>query len=344
MTRSRRVLVLMHEDLVPPPSLDGFSDREIVHFKTEFDVVTGLQELGHEVRPLGVHSDLGVIRDAILEWKPHVAFNLLEEFHGVAVYDQHVISYLELMRQPYTGCNPRGLMLAHDKGLAKQILTYHRIRVPEFSIFPRGRKVRPPKRLRFPLFVKSLTEHGSFGIAQASVVQTESELRERVEYLHDQLGTSAMVEEYVEGRELYVGILGNHRLRVLPIMELDFGSLAETGYPIATSKVKWDWEYQRKHGIDSKVVKKIQPELESRLQRLGKRVYRALSLSGYARIDIRLRADGELYVLEANPNPDLAYGEELSSAAEAAGVEYNQLLQQILRLGLSYEAEWRSGL
>jgi D-alanine-D-alanine ligase len=331
----------MHEDLVPPESLEGFSDREIVHFKTEFDVVTGLGELGHEVRPLGVHSDLGVIRDAILDWRPHVAFNLLEEFHGVAVYDQHVISYLELMRQPYTGCNPRGLLLAHDKGLAKQILAYHRIRVADFAVFPRGRKVRLPKRLRFPLFVKSLTEHGSFGIAQASVVHTEDELLERVEYLHDQLGIAAMAEEYVEGRELYVGILGNRRLRVLPVMELDFGDLAETGYPIATSKVKWDWEYQRKHGIDSKEAKGLDPDLEARLARLGKRVYRALSVSGYARIDIRLRPDGELYVLEANPNPDLAYGEELSTAAEAAGIEYNQLVQLILRLGYRYEAEWR---
>ena len=166
-----RVLVLMHEDLIPPDTIEGASDKEIARWKAEYDVVTGLWHLGHEVRPLGMLDDLGVVREAIEQWKPHVAFNLLEEFHGVAVYDQHVVSFLELMRLPYTGCNPRGLMLAHDKALSKKILTYHRISTPRFSVFPLNRRTKRPQRLAFPLLVKSAVEDASLGISQASVVQ-----------------------------------------------------------------------------------------------------------------------------------------------------------------------------
>ena len=148
--RRMRVLVLMHEDLVPPDSIKGVSEKEMTPWKTEFDVVATLRDMGHEVLPLGVASDLGVLRDAILEFKPRITFNLLEEFHGVAVYDQHVVSYLELMKRRYTGCNPRGLMLAHDKALSKKLLSFHRVRVPEFAVFPPGGRIRKPRRLEYP--------------------------------------------------------------------------------------------------------------------------------------------------------------------------------------------------
>lgn len=339
--RKRRVLVLMHEDSIPPDSLDGFPDKEIVGWKTEYDVVHTLKDLGHGVRPLGLRSDLGVLREAIVDWKPHVAFNLLEEFHDVGVYDQHVASYLELMRQPYTGCNPRGLMLTHDKALCKKILTYHRIRTPRFAVFPKGRSIQEPKRLAYPLFVKSLIEEGSVGIAQASVVHSFEKLKERVEFLHAEHLTHAIAEEYIEGRELYVAILGNRRLNALPIVELDFGDLSDGGAPIATSRVKWDWKYQEKHNIKINVVKDLSSEVERKVIRICKRIYRILSLSGYARIDLRLDAEGKIYVLEANPNADLAFGEEFAEAAKEDGISYEQLLQRVLTLGLNYQAEWR---
>ena len=142
-----RVLVLMDEELVPPESLDGFSEEEILQWKTEYDVLATLNELGHQAIPLGVSNELAVIRSAIEEQKPHVVFNLLEEFQGVAVFDQHVVSYLELLKQPYTGCNPRGLMLAHDKALSKKILTYHRILTPRFVVAERGKSLRLNRRL-----------------------------------------------------------------------------------------------------------------------------------------------------------------------------------------------------
>ena len=335
-----RVLVLMHEDLVPPESVEGLSDEEMADWKMEFDVLATLKNLGHDAKPLGLKDDLGVLRRQILDWKPHIAFNLLEEFHNVATYDQHVVSYLELMRQPYTGSNPHGLFLSHHKPLAKKILAYHRIPTPRFAVFSPGRKFKPSSRLRFPLFVKSATEDASLGISQSSIVHDVDQLRERVEFVHTQTKSTALVEEYIEGRELYIGVLGNQRLQTLPIWEMSFGNMPDDVARIATRKVKWDHRYQKKYGIDTHLAKDLSPALEARIARLAKRIYRVLQLSGYARMDVRLTPGGEIFVLEANANPNLSYGEDLAESAEKAGVEYPQLLQRIMNLGLSYKAGW----
>jgi D-alanine-D-alanine ligase len=338
---NKRIVVLMHEGLIPPDTLESAEQRETAEWITEYDVVSTLRKLGHEARPIGVSCDLGPIRDAIVDWKPHVAFNLLEEFHGVAVYDQHMAAYLELMRQPYTGCNPRGLMLSHDKGLTKKILSYHRINAPDFVVWPRGRRFRRPKHLEFPLLVKSATEDASLGIAQASVVSNDAKLADRVAYLHEQLSTDALVEEYVAGRELYVGVLGNGRLRTLPAWEMTFDGMPEGAARIATAKVKWDRKYQAKYGIATGAARDLPGGAAEELERLSKRIYKALDLSGYARMDFRLTPEGKLSVLEANPNPNLARGEDFADSAEHAGIEYGELLEQILHLGLQYRAEWK---
>jgi D-alanine-D-alanine ligase len=334
-----RILVLMHEDLVPPESMTGYSDKEIVEWKTEFDVVTTLKEMGHNVIPVGVFDDLGVIRRAITEIKPDIAFNILEEFHGNSLYDYHVASYLELMKLPYTGCNPRGLMIAHDKALSKKLLTYHRINTPRFAVFPVDIKVKVPKTLRFPLIVKSLVEEGSYGLSQASVVYNMEKLIERVDYLHEKLHTHALAEEYIDGRELYISILGNIRLQTLPLLELDFGKMPDDSHKIATSKVKWDWRYQKENKIDIVQAKNLDPRLMNKLRNVGKRIYKILGVSGYARIDLRLTKDNNIYVLEANANPDIAYGEEICTAAELVSISYEQLLQKLINLGLKYRPE-----
>lgn len=337
----KRVLVLMHEDLVPPDALEGPEQRTSAPWKTEYDVVSELRKLGHDVRPLGVRCDLGPIRDAIVDWKPHIAFNLLEEFHGVAVYDQHMAAYLELMRQPYTGCNPRGLLLAHDKALSKKILSYHRIAVPAFLAVPRGAKFRRPKELQFPLLVKSATEDASLGISQASVVGNDAKLTDRVAFVREQLGTDALVEEYIEGRELYVAVLGNRRLRTFPVWEMIFSGMPEGAVHIATAKAKWDRQYQAKYGIALDAAKHLPSGAAEQLDRLAKRIYKTLDLSGYARMDFRLTPEGKIYVLEANPNPNLANGEEYAESAARTGMNYGDLLEQILHLGFQYRAEWK---
>jgi len=333
--RRLRVLVLMHEDLVPPEPLNGH-DPSQAEWKTEYDVVTTLRKMGHEVRPLGVKSDLGVIRTAVTEWRPHIAFNLLEEFDGLAVYDQNVVSYLELLRVPYTGCNPRGLMLARDKVLAKKLFSFHRIPFPEFVVAPQGRMVRRPTRLSFPLIVKSVSEEASLGISQASIVEDDGKLKERVAFIHESVGTGALIERYIEGRELYVGVIGNGQLQALPVWELKMDKLPGDARRIATERVKWSRKYQDKYGIISEKAKNLPAGKPEEIQHLAKRVYRALGLSGYARIDLRMDEQGGLYVLEANPNPQIARDEDFADSAESADYRYEDLLKELLNAGLRW--------
>jgi D-alanine-D-alanine ligase len=331
-----RVLVLMRPDLVPPESTDGYTERQINEWKTEYDVVTTLRASGHDVRPLGVQEELRPIRDAIDEFKPHVVFTLLEQFHYEPSYDQHVASYLELSKIPYTGCGPRGLILARGKDLSKTLVRHHRVAVPAFAVFPMRRKIKRPPRLSLPLIVKSLNEDGSVGISQASVVDTDEKFEERVAFIHDRVGTAAIAEQFIDGRELYVSVLGNDRLRVLPVWELGFGGMVEQGARlIATEKVKHDTDYQERLKIVHGPAKDLGPELSARIQRTAKRIYRALGLDGYARIDFRLAADGTPYFIEANPNPEIAAGQEFAHAAKHVGLEYPDLLNRILALGIA---------
>jgi D-alanine-D-alanine ligase len=336
--RKLRVLALMHEYLVPPADVAGI-DLKSAKWKMEFDVTHTLEHMGHEVRSLGLGGDLTPIKQAVTDWKPHIVFNLMESFEGISMFDQNVVSYLELLRVPYTGCNPRGLMLARDKALSKTLMAYHRLPVPEFAVFRVGRAVQRPKRLKFPLFVKSLIQESSIGISQASVVENEAHLRERVRFIHHKIGTDAIVERYIDGRELYVSVLGNLKLQVFPVWELHFEKMAEDNWRIATERVKWSDTYQKKHGITSGPANGLPESLGEAIQRISKRVYRTLDMSGYARIDLRLDADGKVYVLEANPNPQLAYGEDFAESAESSGVSYEALLQRIITTGLSWRPE-----
>ena len=328
------VLVLMHPDHVPPDSIDGLSAQEVLALKAEYDIVQCLRKLGHEPRALGVQDEFLPIRDAVEEFKPDVVFNLLEEFHSNMLFDQNVVSLLELLRVPYTGCNPRGLVLARSKSLGKKLLAYHRIPVPDFLVIPRGHRTRRPKKLEFPLIVKSLLEHSSFGIAQASLVKDDEELAERVAFVHDSIGTDAIAEQFIEGREIYVGVLGNDRLVALPPIELVFEKMPANAPLIATAKAKHDVAYQQKRGIALKAAEGIEPEVMERIARLAKRIYKTLELEGYARIDFRLSASNIPYFLDANPNPDISDGEELASAAALIGMNYGDLISRILSLAM----------
>ena len=331
-----RVLALVHDHLVPPEDTAGIDVLE-ADWKMEYDVIETLKERGHELRVLGINDDLAGIRPIAGFFRPHIVFNLMEAFAGVTTFDQNVVSYLELLRLPYTGCNPRGLILARDKGLSKQLLAYHRIPVPNFAVFRPGRKVVRPKRLEFPLIVKSLFFEASAGISQASVVENDEQLARRVQFIHDSLGP-AIVEQFIDGRELYVGVVGNERLEVLPVWEMSFASMPDNRWRIATERVKWSTQYQKKHGIMTDRAA-IEPQLLERIQRIAKRAYQALDLSGYARIDLRMDADNRVYVIEANPNPNLAYGEDFAESAEVAGISYERLLEKIATLGIRWRPE-----
>jgi len=327
----------VHDHLVPPADTTGIDVRE-AEWKMEYDVTETLKEMGHEVRVLGLHDDLRAIRPIVGAFKPHIVFNLMEAFAGVPTFDQNVVSFLELLRLAYTGCNPRGLMLARDKALSKKLLAYHRIAVPEFLVVRRGARPRLPRRLHFPLIVKSLFFEASTGISQASVVEHAEQLTRRVQFIHDSVGTAAIVEQFIDGREMYVGVLGNQRLDVFPVWEMSFAGMPDNRWRIATERVKWSAAYQKRHGIMTDAAP-LDQATARRIQHLARRAYRTLDLSGYARIDFRMDADGRTYVLEANPNPNLAYGEDFAESAEVSGVSYERLLTRILTLGLRWDPE-----
>lgn len=334
----RRVLVLTHQNFHMPEEGAQLDPKEMADWKTEYHVMVALNQLGHQTRALGAVNDLPTLREALSSWQPHIVFNLLEEFRGENLYVPYLLGFFELIHQPFTGCNPSSLLLVDNKPLVKKILHYHRIPVPHFRVFPRGRSIKRPPRLDFPLIVKSASEHGSMGIAQASIVTNDDKLKERVEFIHYSVQTDAMVEEYIEGRELYVGVMGNQRLETFPVWEIQFENLPENAEPIATARVKWDLQYQKKVGIKTGRAQDLPAGVEDRMRKLCKRVYHILGLNGYARMDFRLTPEGKLYLLEPNPNPDLANDEDFAESAEVAGVKYGPLIQRIVNLGLRYQA------
>jgi len=334
--RRLRVLVLTHQPYTVAANTETLSEAEFAPLKTEHHVIAALESLGHEVRVLAGVMQLTQVRDVVTKWKPHVAFNLLEEFEGEGMYVPYVLGYLELMRVPFTGCNPAGLLVADSKQLMKKVLRYHRVPAPDFALFPLGHSVRRPRRLNFPLIVKSATAHGSAGISQASLVTSDEKLNERVAFVHERVQTDALAEQYIEGRELYAGVLGNIRLDTFPVWEMVWKNPAEGAPRIATEKVKWDTSYQQKRGIDTGAAQNLDEAIGRHIARLCKKIYRILGLSGYARMDFRLAGDGRLFLLEPNPNPDLARDEDFATSAASVGIAYEQLVQRIVNLGVRY--------
>lgn len=335
--KNLRILVVTNQDYQHSDDESNFEDKPIVEWKSEFDVVTALKDLGHQTRVLAGVTELADIRMVLRAYEPHLVFNLLEEFRGEGIYVPYVLGYLELMRQSFTGCNPYGLVVCDNKALLKKILRHHRIPIPEFVLFPRGRKARRlPRRLDFPVIVKSVSMHGSVGIAQASVVTNDEKLKERVEFIHHHTHTDAIAEAYIEGRELYAGVVGNLKLQVFPVWEMRFGDLPNGTRAIATDKVKWDENYQKKLGVKTGAAKNLPNGIENRIQRYCKKAYKELGMSGYARMDFRLTDDGRLYLLEPNPNPDLNADEDFAQSAAARGTNYHELIQKIINLGLRF--------
>ncbi|MEL6795333.1 MAG: ATP-grasp domain-containing protein [Planctomycetota bacterium] len=328
-----RVLMLTQADLVPPEEAENEEQINRAPWRTDYDVRNALRELGHEVIVSGADASLDQLRAELDDAKPDIVFNLLEMFAQRSEFLSHVLSYLELRGQPYTGCNPVGMSFSVRKPLQRKILRHHRIATPEFAVARMGKPFRRPTRLQFPLIVKSISEHGSIGISQASVVTTDERLADRIAFVHEHVGTDALVEEFIEGRELYVGVLGNTRLTALPIWELGFDNLRDGAPNIATSRLKWDVDEQERVGLTTGPAADLDDATRQRIARLCKRAFRALEQNGYARFDIRLRPTGQPVIIESNPNPELAWNSEFPAAAKAGGLDYPKLLTRILSLG-----------
>ena len=316
---------------------------------TEADVLACLRKLQHDVETLAVYDDAKVVFDRVAAFKPDVVFNLCETFFSDRAHEPNIPALLELMKVPYTGAGPDALMLCKDKALAKQLLSFHRIRVARFVVSRRERPLRRLKRFTYPAFVKPIGEESSDGIALASLAKTEDEVLERARFLHDRFETDALIEEYVDGRELYLGVLGNKRLTVLPPREIFFGEAAplEAGQPpdealamakdgprFATAKAKWDDAYRKKWGIRNGPAGPLPEGLEKKLAELARRVCRILHVRGLGRIDARLTPRGDVVVIEANPNPSLAKEDDFAQAALQVGIGYEALIQKVLENAL----------
>jgi len=335
MKKTLKVLALFDTAGTPPADQDFSQELKTEDWKAEANVLNALKRLGHEVRSLGVFDEPGLILEEVKTHPPDVVFNLTEHFNNRSAYDQNVASLLEMLGVRYTGSGPTGLTLCKNKGMTKEILAYHRIRFPAYAIFPPGATIRRPKRLAFPLFIKPLQEEASYGISQDSFVENDEAFEERVRFIHERMNQEALAEEYIEGRELYVSILGNQRLQVFPIREVIFSEVPEGRPRFSTFKAKWDEAYRQRWGIQNIFAQPLPEGVAERIAKICKKVYRVLRIRGYGRIDLRVAPDGDIVILEANPNPNLAADDEFAQSALKAGLTYEGLIQRILGLALS---------
>jgi D-alanine-D-alanine ligase len=318
-------------DLVPPARTGRRTARgRAPPWATEREVVRALERRGHEVRVVGLDDELLPLDAALDAFTPDAVVNLLEEFDGSTRRVANVVGYLEALGWPVTGCSSQGLALAGDKELAKTLLRAHDVPVAPGFVVPRGRVAEGDRGLGFPLVVKSSTEHGSAGLTDASVVRTGSALRDRVRALQRSLDGDALVERYVEGREIYVPVLGGRPPRALPPWELR-RSAGARGPWLATERVKWDRGHQRRRGLVYARASGLTPATARAVARLACRAYAALRLTGPACVDTRIAPDGLVTVLEVNPNPELSAASEVAEAALAVGLSYPVFLERLVR-------------
>lgn len=317
----------------PHPEWDDAAFKRELETKAEeaeYDVARALLANGHDVHMIGIGDEMDPLLAKLKAFEPKLVFNGCESFRGHARHEYAVAAVLDMYGYRYTGSSPTGLLVARNKSLTKKVLAYHDIRVPAFAEFHEDDELVRPSELRFPLIVKPLLEDASIGISQASVVEDDDSLTQRVEFIHTKHHQAAIVEELVEGREVYVGLLGNDNLEVLPLTELKFGEPETSEHRIATYKAKWDEEYRKRKKIKNVFAKGISEPLAFRIAEICTTAFHALWLQDYGRVDVRLTHDDEVYVLEVNPNPFLAVENEMADAAEKAGMKYNAFIQRIV--------------
>jgi D-alanine-D-alanine ligase len=332
--KKARILVLFDTDGEPPAQQDYKKQLESAD-EAEYDVARALIGLGHDVRLLGFKSDLNQLVAGLRAEPVDLVFNLTERFRNLSALDYSIVGILEMLNMPYTGAAAEGLILARDKALTKMVMAYHGLRIPHFMVCERGAAVQRPSDIRFPLIVKPLDEDASVGIAQSSVVRDDQALAERVQFIHDRISTDAIVEEFIAGREVYVGVVGNNQPRALPPIEMVFSDKTDEQARIATFKVKWSSKHRESRGIENRIATDLGKELTERLSDVAVRAYKAAGLRDYGRIDVRLAHDDEIYIVEANPNPYLADGEDLAWAAEEGGHPYPQFIEKIAEMALT---------
>ncbi len=335
MKNKLKVLLLFDSPYSTNRGYDFKKEFKETDWAAEDDVHKSLLSLGYEVSLLGLYDKITPLLEEIEKNRPDIVFNLTEVFRQRSHLDKNIAWLLELLKVRYTGANPASLLICNDKGLTKKILSFHRIRVPKFQVFYKGYKIRPLKKLRFPLIVKPLAEEASRGISLASVIDNQQSLLERISFIQEKMNSDVIIEEYIDGREIYVSILGNKRIQTLPFREMKFGEFSEDEPRIATYKAKWNYEYREKWGIKNVFAGRLPNGADKKIIDTCKRAYRALNMQCYARFDIRITPDSKVYIIEANANPCLARYDELGQSAEKAGISFEKLVQRIITLALT---------
>ena len=335
MKKKLKVLVLF--DGVQPTPIDADLSEEMKteEWETEANVMAALGELGYTAEHLAIFDDVDLVRQKMENFQPDVLFNLVEQFKNNPGFDQNIVSLLEMQGVPFTGCGSTGLTLCKHKGISKKILGHHGILTPNFVVIPRGQRIGGPRQLKFPILVKPVKEEASYGISRNSFVQNDEQFRERIAFVHEKYKSDAIAEEYIDGRELYVSIIGNVRLTVFPIRELAFKEVPPNEPKIATYRAKWDEKYRKRWGLEGQFAENLDRALVKEIEQTCKAIYRLLTIDGYARIDLRQSPENKLYFIEANPNPHLAADEDFAQSALKAGLRYPQLIQALIRLGMS---------
>lgn len=338
------VVVLFDLNQNVEPGYDFREDFKDEAFETERDVKRALEKLGHDAQPMSLfdEQDLETFLARVKRKRPDLVFNLAEAFRTDRRHEASIVSLLEMLGLPYTGAGAAALAICKDKALAKKILAFHRVKTPGFLVSPKSRPLKRMKPLRYPVFVKPLDTEGSEGIAQAALAADEAAALERVRFVHESLGTDALVEEFVDGRELYSGVIGNDRLQSLPPIELlvenrSVGdeSLSDGAPRFFTYKAKWDAAYRKKWRIRAGAPRDLDAATEQRIAETARKAYHSLGVTGYARVDVRVKPDGEIWVIEVNPNPGLAQADEFAKAAARADIGYEALIERVMQLGLS---------
>jgi len=297
------------------------------------EIFDALTKLGHEPsyyvldgRPQSLHG--------LNKCGADLVFNLTESYAGDDTKEMNVAAYMDLIGLPYTGGGPHAHFLAQDKATAKKMFAFHGIRTPYFATAYRG-NIDHAHDVKFPLIVKPQLEDGSIGIDAEAVVSSVKELMERVEYVQNEFDSPALIEEYIEGREIYAAILGSYeRTEVLPLVELDLSQLPKGTPRIASRDVKFETESKAYKVTKSAIAENLDEETTKKLSDTAVAAYRAVKLRDYGRIDMRLTPDGEVYVIEANPNPWLSSKHEFAMAAKKSGRSYTELIKSILELAL----------
>jgi D-alanine-D-alanine ligase len=297
-------------------------------------VARTLRSLGHRVSVLGAHGDVKRLIAGLLRRRPDLVFNLMEMFADNVFGDIPVTGLLDLIGVKYTGSGPGELYLSQDKGLTKKLLAFDGILYPRFAVFSKQQgSFETGGNLRMPLFVKPLRSDSSLGIGGKSLVHDPVALMERVTAIRKELNDSALAEEYIEGREFYVGVLGNGQPKALPPIEVDFTGFPEGVPRVLDSKAKWDEGSKEYKGTKS-VLANLPDELRARLQKVAVDAFRALRVRDYGRVDLRLTDTGDIYVLEVNASCYLERSSEFAMSAAAAGLDYPRLIERIVNLTL----------